>query len=71
VRLANGEIGHRDPARRKGPTPQVACVRSVDGSLIANPLLRDTARAGHAIQRLLAPDDVRMRLDHARVVGAT
>jgi len=71
VRLASGEIGIVIRRGEKAHTPQVACVRSFDGSLVANPMLRDTARAGHAIQRSLAPDEVRMRLDHAKVVGAT
>ena len=71
VRLANGEIGIVIRRGEKAHTPQVACVRSFDGSLIANPILRETASAGHAIQRSLAPADVRMRLDHAKVVGAS
>ena len=70
VRLANGEIGVVIRRGAKAHTPQVACVRSIDGSSIATPLLRETASADHAIKRSLSANDVRMRLAHAKVVGA-
>ena len=70
VRLANGEIGIVIRRGAKAHTPQVACVRAVDGSLVATPTLRETANTDHAIKRSLSANDVRMRLAHAKVVGA-
>ena len=70
VRLASGEIGVVIRRGAKAHTPLVAGVRRSDGGLIAPPIARDTALPAHAVQRSLAADEVKIRLDHGRVVAA-
>jgi hypothetical protein len=70
VRLANGEVGVVTRRGAKAHTPLVACVRQSDRTPIATPIVRTTADRRYAVQRSLAADDVKMRLDHARIVAA-
>jgi hypothetical protein len=70
VRLASGEIGVVVRRGDKAHTPVVACVRRADGGVISQPMLRETSRRLHAVQRSLSADEAKIRLDHERVVGA-
>lgn len=70
VRLASGEIGVVIRRGGKAPNPLVACVRRADGGVISQPIVRDTSERLHAVQRSLSTDEVKIRLDHERVVGA-
>lgn len=70
VRLASGEIGVVIRRGERAHTPIVACVRRADGGVHSQPIARDTSDRLHAVQRSLSANDVNMRLDHERVVGA-
>jgi len=70
VRLVSGEIGVVIRRGDKAHTPVVACVRRGDGGTISQPIVRDTGNLLHAVQRSLSADEVKVRLDHERVVGA-
>ena len=70
VRLASGEIGVVIRRGDKAHTPVVASVRRGDGGTINPPTVRDTGNLIHAVQRSLSADEVKIRLDHERVVGA-
>jgi hypothetical protein len=70
VRLVNGEIGVVIRRGDKAHTPAVAWVRRGDGGMINPPMVRDTVNRLHTVQRSLAADQVKIRLDHERVVGA-
>jgi hypothetical protein len=70
VRLASGEIGVVIRRGDKAHTPVVACVRRPDGGVVSQPIVRDTASPIHAVQRSLSVDEVKIRLDHERIVGA-
>jgi hypothetical protein len=70
VRLASGEIGVVIRRGDKAHTPVVACVSRGDGGTINPPRVRDTGNLLHAVQRSLSADEVKIRLDHERVVGA-
>jgi hypothetical protein len=70
VRLASGEIGVVIRRGDKAHTPVVACVRRADGGVVSQPIVRDTSHRLHGVQRSLSANDVNIRLDHERVVGA-
>jgi len=70
VRLASGEIGVVIRRGDKAHTPVVASVRRGDGGMFNQPMVRDTGNMLHAVQRSLSADEVKIRLDHERVVGA-
>lgn len=70
VRLASGEIGVVIRRGDKAHTPVVASVRRGDGGIFNQPVVRDTSNLHHAVQRSLSADEVKIRLDHERIVGA-
>jgi len=70
VRLASGEIGVVIRRGDKAHTPVVASLRRGDGGMFNQPKVRDTSKVLHAVQRSLSADEVKIRLDHERVVGA-
>lgn len=70
VRLASGETAVVIRRGEKAHTPVVACVRGREGTSIPTPIQRATAERKYAVQRSLSADDVRMRLDHQRIVAA-
>jgi hypothetical protein len=70
VRLASGETAVVVRRGEKAHTPVVACIRSRDGTSIPTSMQRATAERSYAVQRSLSADDVRMRLDHQRIVAA-
>ena len=70
VRLVNGDFAVVVRRGQKAHTPMVACVRRADGGVISPPVALDTQLRQNAIQRSLSADDVKVRLDHERVVGA-
>ena len=70
VRLANGEVGVVIRRGEKAHTPVVAAVRRSDGTSIPTPIVRRTAERPYLVQRSLSADDVKMRLDHQRIVAA-
>jgi hypothetical protein len=70
VRLASGEVAVVIRRGDKAHTPVVASVRRGDGGTINPPTVRDTSNLIHAVRRSLSADEVKIRLDHERVVGA-
>ena len=70
VQLVNGDIGVVIRRGTKAHTPLVACVRRADGGIISQPVAVDTGYRSNAIRRSLSADEVKMRLDHERVVTA-
>ena len=70
VCLVNGDLAVVIRRGQKAHTPIVACVRRANGGVISQPFALDTQLRQNAIQRSLSADDVKVRLDHERVVGA-
>jgi hypothetical protein len=70
VRLVSGEIGVVIRRGDKAHTPVVASLRRGDGGMFSHPIVRDSSDVLHAVQRSLAAEEVKIRLDHERVVGA-
>jgi HD-GYP domain-containing protein (c-di-GMP phosphodiesterase class II) len=62
VRLASGELGVVARNGEKAYHPQVAALTSADGSTRLSPLMRDSARAEHAVVALLPEKAMPMRL---------
>jgi hypothetical protein len=69
VELASGETGVVVARGAKAHTPVVASLRRADGSLMAHPLRRDTQQRAHAVQRGLATRELKVRVQHLRVLG--
>jgi hypothetical protein len=70
VELVSGDIGVVIRRGDKAHTPVVGCVRRADGGIISQPVAVDTGLRPNAIRFSLAADEVKMRLDHERVVSA-
>ena len=70
VRLVNGDLAVVIRRGQKAHTPIVACVRRANGGVISQPVALDTRLRQNAVQRSLSADDVKIRLDHERAVGA-
>lgn len=69
VELANGEMGVVVARGAKAHTPVVAALRRADGSLMAHPMRRDTQQRAHAVQRGLATRELKVRVQHLRVLS--
>jgi hypothetical protein len=69
VQLASGEVGVVVRRGAKAHTPLVAVLRRGDGSLHQQPLLRDAGLARHAIARGVTLADVKVHVNHARVLA--
>jgi HD-GYP domain-containing protein (c-di-GMP phosphodiesterase class II) len=69
VELASGEIGIVVARGRRANLPQVAALLSHSGSLIAEPLLRDTMDRRFAAKSAVAPSRVRVIPPHERLLA--
>jgi hypothetical protein len=69
VQLASGEMGVVVARGAKAHTPLVAALRRADGSLLAQPLRRDTQQRAHTVQRGLGTRELRVRVNHHRVLS--
>jgi hypothetical protein len=69
VQLASGEMGVVVARGAKAHTPVVASLRRADGSLMAQPLRRDTQQRAHAVERGLSTRELRVRVQHQRVLS--
>jgi hypothetical protein len=66
---ARGEMGVVGAGGATAHTPVVAALRRADGSLLAQPLRRDTELRAHAVKRGLATRELRVRVLHERVLS--
>jgi HD-GYP domain-containing protein (c-di-GMP phosphodiesterase class II) len=71
VLLANGEVGVVVRRGVKAHTPTVALVRRANGGTYTEPMRRDTTDSQHAVVRGMAVGDIKVRLNHERVLSAT
>lgn len=69
VLLRSGEIGVVVKRGAKAHTPVVALLRRADGGLYSPPVRRDTALHKQAVLRGVRLAEVKVRLDHARVLA--
>jgi len=70
VLLASGDVGVVVRRGVKAHTPVVALVRRTNGGTYMQPVCRDTADGVHAVVRGIAVGDVKVRLNHERVLSA-
>lgn len=70
VRLVNGDFAVVVRRGEKAHTPVVAPVRRADGGVVGQAVAVDTRLRENAVQRSLSADEVKIRLDHARIVVA-
>ncbi len=68
VRLANDEVGVVVRRGALAHTPTVAVVRRADGGVCSTPPRRDTALAPNAVRQCLKVSEVKVRLNHLRVL---
>lgn len=69
VALASGEMGVVVARGARAHTPVVAVLRRADGSLLVPPVRRDTELRGFAVLRGLATRELRVRVQHERVLS--
>ena len=69
VELANGEVAVVIARGSKAHTPTVASMRRKDGGLLMQPVRRDTLRPGFAVKRGVEPSQVRVLLNHRRILS--
>jgi len=69
VRLASGEVGIVARRGVKAHAPLVAALRRSDGGLYLQPLRRDTLQALHAVAQGISGAEVKVNLNHARVLA--
>lgn len=70
VLLRSGETAIVVRRGAKAHTPLVAALRRADGGLYMPPVRRDTALSRQAVLRGVGIGEVKVRLDHLRVLGA-
>ncbi len=70
VLLATGETGVVIQRGAKAHTPVVALLRRADGGLYLQPARRDTSLRRHAVVHGVRSGQVKVRLNHERVLGA-
>ena len=68
VRLVNGETGVVLARGRRANLPFVASIVNAASAPLAEPALRDTADARHAVESAQRYDTVRVRLNHERLL---
>ena len=68
VELVNGDIGLVVGRGDRAHTPQVAAVRREDGGIYPQPMRRNTALRSFAVARGLRDADMRISLNHAKVI---
>ena len=69
VELANGDTGLVVGRGGRAHTPVVAAVRRVDGGIYPQPMRRDTVQRSFAVTNGLRHSDMRIALNHAKVIG--
>lgn len=69
VRLASGEVAVVLRRGERANTPRVASFLSREGSLLGVPALRDTADQRHEVKGAVRTIDVRVRLNHERILA--
>ena len=69
VRLATGELAVVTRRGAKAHTPEVVCVRKPDDSVMTRLLVRDTADPQYAVQRGLRSRDLKIVLNHEKVLA--
>jgi HD-GYP domain-containing protein (c-di-GMP phosphodiesterase class II) len=69
VELANGERGIVVARGRRANLPRVASLVGAGGLPLGEPVLRDTVDARFAVRAALAPAQVKVRPDHARILA--
>ena len=69
VQLANGDSAVVLRRGAKAHTPLAGCLRRPDGAVLTRPQLRDTAVPAHAVRRSLLASDLKMVLNHQRVLS--
>jgi hypothetical protein len=70
VRLANGEVGIVVRRGAKAHAPLVAALRRSDGGLYLQPMRRDTMLSRHAVVQGISGTDVKVHINHTRVIAA-
>jgi hypothetical protein len=70
VRLVSGEVAVVIRRGAKAHTPVVAGLRRADGGTHLRPVLRDTRQAAHAVQQGVRMREVKVWLNHLRVLLA-
>jgi hypothetical protein len=69
VELASGEVGIVVSRGRRANLPLVAALVSASGNLHPEPVLRDTLDRRHVVKAAVAPERVKVRLVHERVLS--
>lgn len=70
VVLASDELALITRTGAKAHTPMASAVRRLDGSMLYSPALRDTSDPAFQVRKSMDGRDVRVRLDHVRVLTA-
>ncbi len=69
VELASGEVGIVVSRGRRANLPLVAALVSASGNVYAEPMLRDTLDRRHAVKAAVAPERVKVRLQHEKLLA--
>lgn len=69
VELANGELGVVVARGRRANLPMVVALVSASGNVYGEPMLRDTLDRRHAVKSAVAPDRVKVRFVHDKVLA--
>lgn len=69
VELASGEIGIVVARGRRANLPLVAALVSAGGNVYGEPMLRDTLDRRHAVKSAVAPERVKVRFVHDKVLA--
>jgi hypothetical protein len=69
VRLTNGELAVVTRRGTKAHTPLVVSLRSRDGTMLSKLQIKDTSNPAHGVQRVLLARDLKIVLNHERVLG--
>lgn len=69
VEMSNGETGIVVARGARADLPRVASLRSADGSVFIEPMLRDTGKSAYRVVRSVSGSDVNVRLSHEKLMG--
>lgn len=69
VELVSGEVGIVVSRGRRANLPLVAVLVSASGNVHAEPMLRDTLDRRHAVKAAVAPDRVKVRVVHDKLLA--
>ena len=70
VRLRSGEVGMVMRRGESASTPQVAVMSDRAGGVLAEPLIRDTAQAPHAIAAVIPQAGLKLRVGLEKLIQA-